>query len=312
MESSLTTVVPPPHRAQADVTSANASPAETAASRLVLTPLQLAFFETFGYLVLRGAMADDIGWIIDEFEAAWRARPDITHDGSLRTMFPGNMIEQRRRLTTLLDHPVVTGCADGLLGAGWTFCGGDGNFYAGDTGWHSDLAPGAWESKNVCRHLKIAFYLDPLTPTTGALRVIPGSHIRGDRYAELLEQLTPWMNKGDRLAGLPGPEVPCVALTQEPGDLVMFDHRTKHAAFGGNQRRRMFTMNLQAPCTTPEQRAAALDVFRYYRDKEKVPWQWQRAWLDAMTPGERRRLDLAIELSRIVRAEKGLAGDVIA
>src|SRR5207244_4099402 len=30
----------------------------------------------------------------------------------------------------------------------------------------------------------------------------------------------------------------------EPGDIWIFNHNTKHAAFGGGVRRRMFTMNL--------------------------------------------------------------------
>ncbi len=38
--------------------------------------------------------------------------------------------------------------------------------------------------------------------------------------------------------------MPAIALETQPGDIVCFDHNTKHAAFGGNQRRRMFTMNL--------------------------------------------------------------------
>ena len=34
-------------------------------------------------------------------------------------------------------------------------------------------------------------------------------------------------------------------LEMQPGDLVVFNHRIKHASFGGGTRRRMFTINLQ-------------------------------------------------------------------
>ena len=37
--------------------------------------------------------------------------------------------------------------------------------------------------------------------------------------------------------------MPCVALETKLGDVVLFNHNTKHCAFGGSARRRMFTMN---------------------------------------------------------------------
>ena len=45
------------------------------------------------------------------------------------------------------------------------------------------------------------------------------------------------------LLGVAGPDVPCQVIESSPGDLVVFDHRCKHAAFGGGPNRRMFTMN---------------------------------------------------------------------
>jgi hypothetical protein len=51
----------------------------------VLTP-RSRFFETFGFLKLPGLLADDIGWISDEFDAIWSRRSDIHHDGSHRTI----------------------------------------------------------------------------------------------------------------------------------------------------------------------------------------------------------------------------------
>jgi len=46
-----------------------------------LTPKQKAFFETFGYLVLPGLLADEIDWITEEFEAVFRDRR-VEHDGT--------------------------------------------------------------------------------------------------------------------------------------------------------------------------------------------------------------------------------------
>jgi hypothetical protein len=51
---------------------------------VLLSREQIDFFETFGYLALPGALADDIAWVQHEFEAVWAARPDLVHDGSKR------------------------------------------------------------------------------------------------------------------------------------------------------------------------------------------------------------------------------------
>src|SRR4051794_31062304 len=138
-----------------------------------LTEEQIHFFDTFGYLVLPGLLADDIGWITEEFEAVFRDR-NVVHDGTKRsTVVP--FIDQRARLCTLLDHPKVAGLIASLLGDDFNYVGGDGNYYSGDTAWHSD------GFHTVGKFLKVALYLDPVTQKSGCLRVIPGTH-RLDLY----------------------------------------------------------------------------------------------------------------------------------
>ncbi|MDQ4087272.1 MAG: hypothetical protein M3177_04555, partial [Pseudomonadota bacterium] len=51
------------------------------------------------------------------------------------------------------------------IGEGFNYVGGDGNWYTGDTAWHSD------GFHHVGRYLKIALYLDPVGRDTGCLRV---------------------------------------------------------------------------------------------------------------------------------------------
>ncbi len=273
----------------------------------MLTPQQQAFFTTFGYLHLPQALAADIGWIIEEFEASWKARPDLVHDGSQRTTFPASFITTRPRLSTLVEHPVVCGVLDDLLGVGWASYGGDGNFYSGDTGWHSDCGGDEWPAKTTTKHIKVAFYLDRLTRETGALRVIPGSHHVGDTYMRLLDEQVP-AGEGGPL-GMHGRDIPAVSIDIVPGDLAIFDHRLKHAAYGGGNRRRMFTINSFAPCATEEQREAARVVLRHYRDKEQVNWTARSGWLDwidTLTPVGKRNHQLIIDLGREVMGE--LAG----
>ena len=109
---------------------------------------------------------------------------------------------------------------------------GDGNYYAGDTSWHSD-GFGARTRLSI----KLAIYLDALTADTGCVRLIPGSHRVGDAYAEALQK---------DIAGLQGEAgrlVPAVCVETNPGDIIIFNHNCKHASFGGSEKRRMYTMN---------------------------------------------------------------------
>jgi ectoine hydroxylase-related dioxygenase (phytanoyl-CoA dioxygenase family) len=206
-----------------------------------LTPQQINFFETFGYLVLPGLMADSIDWITAEFEAVFTDR-GIVHDGTKRSCVVP-FIDQRLRLATLLDDPRIEGVAASLLGDDFNYLGGDGNYYTGDTPWHSD------DFHEVGQFLKIAFYLDPVSRETGALRVIPGSHridLRGKwTVGEARQSRELW--------GIEMNEVPAIALESEPGDVVVFNHNLMHAAFGGSSVRRMFTLNIcQRAKTTAE------------------------------------------------------------
>jgi hypothetical protein len=227
-----------------------------------ITPQQHHFFETFGYLALPGLLVDDIGWIAEEFAAVWEDR-GVVHDGTKRSCIVP-FIDQRERLCTLIDHPHIEALIAGLLGDDFNYLGGDGNFYTGDTGWHSDGA------HRVGQYLKIALYLDPVARDTGCLRVIPGSHRlegAGARSAGPVPgrgagpgQHAPesgWAarqaGKSRELWGIEPRDVPCVALETQPGDVVAFNHNLMHASFGGSQRRRMFTLNNCRRCETPEE-----------------------------------------------------------
>jgi hypothetical protein len=203
-----------------------------------LTEQQVHFFETFGYLGFPGLMADRAEEIINAFEAVWVERGGghhgKPHDGTARSCIVP-FIDQSETLCTLLDDPRIRAIANSLLGDDFNYMGSDGNYYVGDTGWHSD----GWHPE--IRHIKIAFYLDPVTRDTGCLRVIPGSHLIKDEFAQRLQKQ---LGKSEEILGISGKEVPSIALKTQPGDVVCFNHNTKHAAFGGSTNRRMFTINL--------------------------------------------------------------------
>ena len=205
-----------------------------------LTEQQLSFFRTFGYLSFPGLMTDRIEEIQNEFEAVWATHGGghngKPHDEKARSCIVP-FIDQSEVLCTLLDDPRILGIAYSILGDDFNYTGSDGNFYVGETRWHSD---GARKPEDPM-YIKIAFYLDHLTRVTGALRVIPGSHLVGDGYADALSNR---IGNSQEQWGLHGRDIPAAVLETQPGDLVMFNHNTKHAAFGGGVRRRMFTINL--------------------------------------------------------------------
>lgn len=204
-----------------------------------LTEQQLAFFETFGFLAFPGLLSDRIQQITDEFEAIWAANGGghngALHDGTARSCSV-QFIDQSPYLSTLLDDLRIHGIAASILGDDFNYMGSDGNFYTGDTRWHSD----GYGGRGGMRHIKIAFYLDKLDRDTGALRVIPGSQRVGEPFAEELERS---IRQSAELWGVTGREVPAIALDTTPGDILVFNHDLKHATYGGSQRRRMFTMN---------------------------------------------------------------------
>jgi len=270
---------------------------------LKLTDQQKTFFNTFGYLVLPGLLKDRIDQVISDFEEVFKkhggGHDGKPHDGKSRSCivpFP----DKHERLASLLDDPRIHGLAVSLLGEDFNYMASDGNYYAGDTNWHSD----GWHTHPM--HIKIAFYLDPLTRDTGCLRVIPGSHIVGDKYAEGVNKVVRW--DGTQSVGVEGRDVPCVAVETKPGDIAVFNHNTKHAAFGGNGWRRMFTINL---CERyPENRTHEL------RDYMKG---WSRFWMErgyedlmirTASPQRKRHLEQVLandyelaDLSRKAKAE---------
>lgn len=204
-----------------------------------LTREQLSFFETFGFLALPGLMADSSSRIIEEFEGIWAANGGghnrAAHDGTRRSCSV-QFIDQSAYLSALLDDPRIHDVAASILGDDFNYKGSDGNYYTGDTRWHSD----GYGGRGGVRHIKLAFYLDPLTSETGALRVIPGSHRVGEPFADELERD---IRASEERWGVDGRHVPAISLDTAPGDVLVFNHDIKHAAFGGSNRRRMFTMN---------------------------------------------------------------------
>ena len=129
----------------------------------VLTPQQVSFFETFGYLRLPGLFLDEIADITEGFEAVF-ADPEVPrldyevelHRNERRVMIP-TFIDRHPALVHLRDDPRITGVARALLGESFEYAESDGNLYFCDSEWHCDI----YGAPMTQDHLKLSFYLDP-------------------------------------------------------------------------------------------------------------------------------------------------------
>ena len=204
---------------------------------MVLTDQQINYFEVFGYLKLPGLFADDFPMINKHFDAVFEHNEDDivhwvheTHENRMRK-FVTSATEKDEYLASMLDDFRIQHIANTLLGEGYRFNGSDVSIYDCGTLYHQDGIDCEFPEKT---NIKMALYLDEIDEHTGAVRVIPGSHHRGDNFASLL--IKNWMG-ADKLE-LATEDMPGTVLANSPGDLMLWDYRLMHAtAYGGNQRR---------------------------------------------------------------------------
>ena len=233
------------------------------------------FFDAFGFLFLPGAMRDDIEWIDAEFEAAL-AGSGRAHDGSERTSFSDEILRSEP-ICALVENPVINGILSVLLGDDFIYLGTGADIYVGDSQWHPDMHAAA------VPHLKLALYLDPLTSETGALRVVPGSHLQGFKGNLDTEEL--W--------GLSARDVPCWSPDSRPGDVAVFNLHTLHNALGGGSRRRMLNIVACADCRTPEQLACLDERIGYHRGRV-----YSEVMVSTATPERMRHLERILDRER--------------
>ena len=208
----------------------------------MLTQEQINHFQTFGFLTFRQLFSqDELKTINTEFETAMtEAFRDDPFDGTRRhwliTMGPDTPF-----LASLLEDPRFCDTAEQLYGEDVFGIASDINRYVGDTRWHPDT--GSLHQYGV----KFAYYLQPVTAETGALRLIPGSH-EPSFHGELRKKM-------DELE-LEIPDVPAYIFESEPGDVVAFDVRCWHASWGGAVDRRMCVLVYYNNPKTPEEAEA--------------------------------------------------------
>jgi hypothetical protein len=215
-----------------------------------LSPQQLNYFHTFGYLKLPGLFKNDIQRMTDGFEEVYAKQPPdrvITEDPlqdtdnetfqDRRRSIIYNIVDKSDNLRWLTTDPRILAIVNGIVGENWEARPTDGHIFHCDTSWHPDMG-----SDNRFR-LKLSFYLDRQRADSGAIRLIPGSQFYEGEYAKtLLDKLYGSPKKVKESLGIEADTVPCSIIETDPGDLLCWNFRTFHATFHGFDRRRLFSM----------------------------------------------------------------------
>ena len=140
----------------------------------MLTTAQADHFRTFGFIVLRGYLADRVSVLRAEVDAAIRDGYAATYGERVIDGISGHYLPMASRLTPVsaslvCDDPRFIDAAEQLLGGPVIPECPEGVLYFSEAGWHTDDGIGV-------RGVKFATYFDELTGGTGALRLVPGSH----------------------------------------------------------------------------------------------------------------------------------------
>ena len=224
----------------------------------MLTPDQIAHFDTFGFLVLPQLFsAAEVAVIKEESEqimAEARAGRPMDED-KWQAVQP--FFERRPFMNQLPADDRIYSIGEGLFGPDFFLIGTEGNLHVGDTPWHGPSLPDTVFLPMV----KIAFYVDALEKDTGCLRVVPGTHhgCDPDHFAIL-------RNRSDdpdfRPFGVAPAELPCVAIESRPGDVVVFTEHVLHSSFGGKPGRHQHAVGFMRNPRTDEEIEFLINMYK--------------------------------------------------
>ena len=253
----------------------------------MLTPGQIAHFQTFGFLVLRQLLTPEEAATM-RVEAA-----DIFDDVRGGKRFAGGeseviqpFLERRPFLSQLVDDDRIYNIGVDLCGPDFVLATNGGALHVGDTPWHRDASWG-----NPIINAEINFYTQPLTRDTGCLRVIPGSHhpASPDPVAVLQDrnESPDFMPFGVRPS-----EIPCYAIESQPGDVVVFTETLAHASFGGEAGRHHYGITFFANPKTEAQLSAVNGLYNV----AKHTLHPSESYINSERPRIRRMVSRLVEL----------------
>jgi hypothetical protein len=256
----------------------------------MLTTGQVDHFRTFGFVVLRGYLADRIGTLRAEADAAIRDAYAATYDERVFDGISGHYLPMASRLTPVstslvCDDPRLIDSAEQLLGGPVIPECPEGVLYFSEAGWHTDDGIGV-------RGVKFAAYFEELTAGTGALRLVPGSHHpeQNARLAAYSRRRGPARSQAQAAAYQAS--IPGYIADTSPGDVIAFDLRTWHASTGGRDRLAWTAVYQRCPRTGSERDRTLRSVHdsfeQAFRGFDRTRYPVWRDWLAGAAAHPRR------------------------
>jgi len=212
--------------------------------------IAVAHYRAFGFVVLREYFdAAPLSEEVDETLAHGVRRMDehTSAEASINFRYVPTMCERTPVSLSLLDRFAEPAAA--LLGTLVLPVRAKAVQYRGGAGWHRD-------STLDVASIGFACYLEPLTATTGALRVLPGSHHPSMAHAV------------DKVLAAGVTDLPGYAAETEPGDVVVFNEHLFHGSSGGDVRRQWRVDYVSQPTTEGEDEL----VRTYFSELYTVGW----------------------------------------
>lgn len=266
----------------------------------MLSTAQVEHFRTFGFVILRGYLADRAAVLRAEVDAAIRDAYAASYDERVTDGISGHYLPMTSRLTPvsaslICDDPRFMDAAEQLVGGPVIPECPEGVLYFADAGWHNDDGIGV-------HGVKFALYFDELTAGNGALRLVPGSHHpeQSARLAAYREHLMPV--RTDAEAAACQASFPGYAAATVPGDVIAFDLHTWHASSGGRDRLAWTAVYQRDPETEPERdrtlRSLHDGLEQSFRGFDRNRYPAWRDWLADARAGARPRRAPVVERMR--------------
>lgn len=194
-------------------------------------------FHCFGFLKIDKLFLHDNERLIQNFEANL-----ICNNRSSIDDYLPHAVESNQDFIKLVFNHKIHKIFEQIFGVNnYYYNGSDCKIYGSDTNWHCDR-----KTKNL--HLKIAFYLDQLDESKGALSVLPGSHHQESNFTKLLNKnaIPLFLGPGgfkNNFISFNDRNVPKVTINNYFGDVVVFNLALFHCAFNNQINKKMIAMN---------------------------------------------------------------------